>query len=101
MATTYIKYWEWKSAQDALEHLFEKHTNVHIWVGTKNVLGGKIGVGSYKTINKKNLEGRIYTVHLCDDSVSVTFHDVVYINHIPNRSYPETTRCVMAPLPFI
>ena len=96
-----VKHWEWKSAQECLEHLLEKHNHIHIFVGTKNVIGIGNGVGSYKIVNKKMLEGRIYTSHFCDNSVGIDFHDVVFINWIKNRSYPEQVRCVMAPLPFI
>ncbi len=96
-----VKYWEWGSAQECLEHLLEKDTRIHIFVGTKNVLGGGLAVGSYKTISKKMLEGRIYSVYFCDNSVGIDFHDVVFIDWLNNRSYPEQVRCVMAPLPFI
>ena len=102
MASVHVKHWEWKSAQECLEYLLENHSSIHITTGTKNVLNSKIGVCSYKSISKKTLENRVYTAYFCDNySIGIDFCDVVYINHIPNRSYPDKTHRVMVPLPFI
>ena len=92
-----INHWEWKSAADALEHLFQKHNGrVHIFTGTKNVLGGGCGVGSYQFVRKDSLVGRIYSVYFVDNSVGIDFHDIVFVDKNKNASYPEQTSCFIS-----
>lgn len=101
-----VRFWEWKNAEECLKWLFENDKSVkalrglHVWQESFATLDGGMLAGSYRRLTAEMLEGRNYTVHWRDDSVAIRFHDRVFIDHIPNRRYPDNTRCILARLPF-
>jgi hypothetical protein len=102
----HVNYWEWKSAAECLDWLFLNHPDMqsykglHVWQESFATLGGGNLAGSYQHLSPAMLAGRVYSVHWWNDSVAVRYHDQVFINKIPNRSYPQETRCIKARLPF-
>lgn len=101
----HINYWEWKSAEECLQWLFENHSDmrayggIHVWQESFATLGGGMLAGSFAHLRPSMLEGRVYSVRFSDDSVAVSYHDEVFIREIPNRGYPQKTRLVRARLP--
>jgi len=102
----HVKHYEWNSAKECLEWLFENHDDmkayhsIHVWQESFATLGGGNLCGSFRGLTPAMLEGRNYTVHWHNDSVGICYHDQVFINKIENRRYPENTRCILARLPF-
>lgn len=103
----HINYWEWNTAEECLDWLFNNHSDMkingslHVWQESFATLGGGNLAGSYRALTPKMLENRIYSVRFSDDSVAVCYHDQVFIDQIENRRYPEQVCCVLARLPFI
>lgn len=102
--SVFVKYWEWKSAEECLDWLLENHKDIkfrgsiHVWREWETV-GSVCPAGGYGNINKRTLEGRIYSVFFINDTIGIRFHDEVFIPYIPNRSYPEQPRCVVVSKP--
>lgn len=107
MSDTNVNHWEFESAEQALEWLFDNKTSwlnpgcLHLWQESFATLGGGNLAGGFSWISKESLKGRVYSVRWSNDSVGIVFHDQVFIDRISNRSYPQETRCVKARLPFI
>lgn len=101
----HIKHWEWNSAEECLQWLFANHSDMqcyrglHVWQESFASLHGGNLAGSYRHLTPQMLEGRVYSVRFSDDSVAVCYHDQVFVDFIPNRKYPEKTRCVRLRLP--
>jgi hypothetical protein len=105
--TVHVNRWEWKSAEECLQWLFANHPDMqfrkglHVWQESFASIGGGNLAGSYRHLSPKMLEGRIYSVRFCDDSVAIRYHDQVFADIVPNRRYPESPRCVLVRLPTI
>ncbi len=101
----HVNHWEWENAEECLMWLFKNHkdmkmyNSLHVWQESFHTLGSKTLCGSYKRLTPDMLEGRVYTVHFVDSSVGIRWHDQIFIDKIPNRSYPDQTRCVVVRLP--
>lgn len=105
----HVNHWEWKSAEECLQWLFANHPDMHmmtskglhVWQESFACIGGGNLAGSYRRLTPAMLEGRNYSVRFADDSVAIRYHDQVFADVIPNRKYPENTRCVLVRLPTI
>lgn len=82
---------QWDSAEACLMHMFELHKSVHLYVSYPEKGGGR--AGSYRFLTKDNLVDRIYSVHFADQSLSIDFHDMVYIHNISNRDVMNSYNC--------
>ena len=96
--------YNFKTPEDALEHLFQeaeksplKNGYAHIWHHHKSIHGN--GVGGARKTKRTDLIGRIYTVHWCDETVSIKFLDEIFMDEIKGRSYPDKTRCCLVRYP--
>jgi hypothetical protein len=100
-----INHWEWTSAEDCLQWLFANHSDMkayqrlHVWQESFASIDGGNLAGSYRALTPQMLEGRVYSVRFSDDSVAIRYHDQVFAAEVPNRKYPEQTRCVLLRLP--
>lgn len=105
--STIVKHWQHESAKQAMDWLFENHTSwmnpgyIHVWTESFATLGGGNLAGGFNWVSREMLKGRVYSVNYHNDSVGICFYDQVFIDRMPNRSYPCETRCVKARLPFI
>lgn len=103
----HINYWEWRSAEECLQWLFENHSDMqcygglHVWQESFATLGGGMLAGSFAHLRPSMLEGRLYSVRFSDHSVAICYHDEVFITEIPNRSYPQKQRLIRARLPTL
>lgn len=103
--SVHVKHWEWKSPEECLQWLFENHSDMkhygrlHLWQESFATLGGGCLAGSYTWVNPKKLENRVYSVHWSNDAVAIRYHDEIFASVIPNRKYPDKTRCVLLRLP--
>lgn len=95
---------DFKTPEEALEHLFQEAENsrlkngyAHIWHHHKSI-GGNSVAGATKT-RREDLVGRIYEVKWCNDIVSIDFLDEIFMDKITGRSYPEKTRCCLVRYP--
>jgi len=101
-----VRYWEWKSAEECLKWLFENDRSAKtfrgllLWQESFATLNGGMLTGSYSRVTEAMLQGRSYDVRWRDDYIAITYRDQVFIDHIPNRSYPDKTNCILARLPF-
>lgn len=90
--SVHINYWEWKSAEECLQWLFENHSDMKIyksillWQESFATLGNGTLAGSYQQFYPKKLEGRIYSVFFFGDSVAIRYHDQIFAPSIPNRT---------------
>lgn len=100
-----VNWYEWKSAEECLQWLFENHKDmtiygsIHVWQESFATLDGGNKAGSYKPLTPKMLENRNYKAFFVDDSVGICYYDEVFIDKVTNRSYPEKTCYVLARLP--
>lgn len=103
--SVHIKYWEWNSPEECLQWLFENHpdmklyNSLNLWQESFATLGGGCLAGSYNWVNPKKLENRVYSVRWSDDALAICYHDQIFASVVPNRSYPDKTRCVLLRLP--
>lgn len=101
----HVKYWEWTNAETCLEWLFNNHKDMafykslHVWQESFHSLGNKTIAGSYRALTPEMLKGRVYSVRFINDSIGIIWYDQIFIDRIPNREYPDKTRCVTVRLP--
>lgn len=105
---TSLSFWElvekYKTPENALYGMLdeaEKHSYrkiIHVWTECKVIHGNSL-CGSYKSVSSDDLQGRLFNVSWCDDSISIEFTDCVFIDTITGRSYPDKTRCVVCMFP--
>ena len=89
--------------ESALDYLLDEGAKsyrgtAHIWIEHKNVSGGNDVIGA-KSISRQTLEGRIYSVNWCNDTVAIRFLDAIWLETITGRSYPDQTRCQVVRFP--
>lgn len=94
---------KYKTPENALEHiLYESEKSyrgsAHIFQVYDNIEGGN-KVGSYKSLTRKMLKDRNYTVHWCNDSIEVYFKDCIWLKEIKGRSYPDKVSCEVVMFP--
>lgn len=82
---------EWTSAEACLKHLFSLEKSLHLFLSYPAKGGGR--AGSYQFITENQLKDRVYSVSFSDNSLSIDFHDMVYIHHIPNRNPMDSYNC--------
>lgn len=95
--------YQFATPEKALDHLLTEgeksyRGTAHIWIEHKNISGGNDVIGA-KSITRKMLEGRIYSVNWCNEIVSIRFLDAAWMDTITGRSYPDQTRCQVVRFP--
>lgn len=103
----HVNHYEWKSAEECLQWLFENHKymkirgNLLIWQESFATLGNNTKAGSYRQLYPEMLKNRNYSVFFVNDSLGICFYDEIFAEEISNRSYPEQTNCIRIRTPFI
>jgi len=103
----FVKSYEWQSAEECLQWLFENHEDmkiygsIHVWQESFATLGNGNLAGSYRSLYPELLKNRGYKAFFVDNSIGICFYDEIFADSIPNRSYPEKTYCVKIKTPFI
>ena len=85
-----MMYQRFKTPEEALENWFNESRNrlyhregsIHIWQDFP-ATWCNIRAGSYQSLTRKQLEGRIYTVHWHDAKVGISFHDAINLKSAP------------------
>jgi len=86
----HVDYYEWKSAQECLEWLFDNHADMqtykclHLWQESFASLNGSLA-GSYQAVTPAMLADRIYTARFVNDSIGICYHDEVFAPVIENN----------------
>ena len=103
-----LSFWElkekYKTPENALYGMLaeaEKHPyrkTIHIW-HKYNTPAGRNNVAGSESLSRKDLQGRLFNVSWCNDSISIEFTDCIFIDTITGRSYPDKTRCVVVMFP--
>lgn len=90
--------------EKALEHLLDEgeksyRKSAHVWHRYKDIRGGN-NVAGAKHVTREMLKDRIYTVSWCNDSVSLFFHDCIWMDKITGRDIlVSQTRCQVVMYP--
>lgn len=96
-------YTQFKTPAEALDHLLDVgeksyRGSAHVWHTYKQARSPNRAAGAH-SVTRKDLEGRIYNVSWCNDSVSIDFMDCIFMDTITGRSFPENPRCVVVRFP--